>query len=538
MALVTVASEITNDTSQPSFISTGSPGTFNLIPGITLRNTKLPGIYKYTFIVTGAAGGLAANNAIPGLPIVYQGGRGGVVTASYDFTPTATYKPPSSLSLNIGKGGNCNADNSSGGGLTQIWSPDYTTSVALQSINIIAGGGGGGNTEKGGDACYQNTPDGGDGTSSGLADAGGGGRVTTNSDGSYLALAGTCRGRGGDGMGYRVTISTNVIGLSGQGGSNQPLVGHGGGGGGGASTNGNSGAGGFGGGGYNAGGQGGNGGAKKGCGGGGGFSSGAGGGPPTTLFGDGSGGGAGSSIAFGTALIGSTVSYNPAPSTGKYGISCLDLNGPTQDGSITIQYNLNLLTDKTLGPALFGFLTNNTTVLTSLNSIYGTIDQWATSPVKNMSGLFSVKTNPNFAFFNTDITKWDTTNVTDMSDMFNGASALNQNIGSMPQITIYPTPLTTPSPGPYTAWNTSKVTNMNNMFFNSTAFTQDISGWDISSLKTISNMFTGSGIQTNLDRTVNNNIWNAWLFNPATNKGFQPNFLLGAGLTDPSPSRM
>ena len=540
MALVTVPNNITNDTTKPSFISaqgydqtvgTGNASTFNLIPGITLRNTKLPGINKYTFIVTGAGGGgtYRDNNGA----VTYAGGKGGVVTASYDFTPTATYKPPTSLSLNIGKGGSGAGDNESGGGLTQIWSADYTTDPKFQSINIIAAGGGGGiNDRNGGSGCYNNTYDGGNGTG-GSNGGGGGGTVTRpTSDGSYLAVAGTCTFNGGNGVGYTGTSDTGIKGLSGRDGSQKLTAGHGGGGGGGACTNGNSGLGGYWGGGYNGGGRGGSGGNQKGCGGGGGFSSGAGGSTSDTKAGRGSGGGAGSSIAFGTAIIYKSDTY--ASAAGAYGN--LSTN---QDGSITIQYNLNLLTDKTLGPALFGILTNNTNALNLLNGIYGTIEQWATSSVKNMSGLFSALGNPNFATFNTDITKWDTTNVTDMSDMFNGASTFNQNIGLRPTIPIYPTPLTTPSPGPYTAWNTSKVTNMNNMFFNSTAFTQDISGWDISSLKTISKMFSGSGIQKN--SLVNNNIWNAWLFNPATKKGFQSNFLLGAGLTDPSttptPSR-
>ena len=79
--------------------------------------------------------------------------------------------------------------------------------------------------------------------------------------------------------------------------------------------------------------------------------------------------------------------------------------------------------------------------------------------------------------FNEDISAWDTSNVTDMSYMFDShrfqsehwwlgyeqgdrhgayvpyATAFNQNIGS---------------------WDTSKVTSMGYMFYNATAFNQDI----------------------------------------------------------------
>jgi surface protein len=56
---------------------------------------------------------------------------------------------------------------------------------------------------------------------------------------------------------------------------------------------------------------------------------------------------------------------------------------------------------------------------------------------------------------------WDTGNVTDMSDMFNGAVLFNQDIGD---------------------WDTGSVTDMSNMFNGATAFDQDISGWDVSNV--------------------------------------------------------
>ena len=63
---------------------------------------------------------------------------------------------------------------------------------------------------------------------------------------------------------------------------------------------------------------------------------------------------------------------------------------------------------------------------------------------------------------------WDTSSVRDMSYMFAGCRAFNENIG---------------------AWDTSKVGNMMQMFDSAHAFNQDISSWNVSSVTNMSWMF-------------------------------------------------
>ena len=70
----------------------------------------------------------------------------------------------------------------------------------------------------------------------------------------------------------------------------------------------------------------------------------------------------------------------------------------------------------------------------------------------NMAGLFLLSLRA----FNQDVSKWNTSGVTDMHRMFHAASIFNQPIAS---------------------WNTAKVTDMNNMFREASAFDQDISSW-------------------------------------------------------------
>ena len=81
---------------------------------------------------------------------------------------------------------------------------------------------------------------------------------------------------------------------------------------------------------------------------------------------------------------------------------------------------------------------------------------------KNLSGAFHGCTN--LTTFEGGVTS----NVTDMSHMFNGATQANPNVSK---------------------WNVSKVTRMNSMFQNTTKAIPDVSGWDVSKVTNMSNMF-------------------------------------------------
>jgi len=100
-----------------------------------------------------------------------------------------------------------------------------------------------------------------------------------------------------------------------------------------------------------------------------------------------------------------------------------------------------------------------------------------TSKITDMSGLFDINAvdninltktqKDNIINFNQNISNWDVSNVRDMSNMFK-SSRFNQDIGK---------------------WDVSKVTNMNGMFSYS-IFNQDISHWDVSNVTNMSNMFS------------------------------------------------
>ena len=93
------------------------------------------------------------------------------------------------------------------------------------------------------------------------------------------------------------------------------------------------------------------------------------------------------------------------------------------------------LTEDTIHDAVDAWFTDQTTT----EATYGPIGEWDTSAVTDMSELFSSRSS-----FNEDISSWDTSSVTDMRAMFSGASAFNQDVS---------------------IWDTSSVTDMRGMFY-------------------------------------------------------------------------
>ncbi len=124
---------------------------------------------------------------------------------------------------------------------------------------------------------------------------------------------------------------------------------------------------------------------------------------------------------------------------------------------------------------------------------YGTTDKnqdisdWNTSNVTNMREMFHGAEKFNQSI-NTDGSKWNTSNVTNMASMFEDAKNFNGNIGG---------------------WDTGNVTTMESMFSGAKSFNRDISNWDFSSVKYqnstgnrgFHSMFKGATAMKNIDLT-------------------------------------
>ncbi|WP_304344717.1 BspA family leucine-rich repeat surface protein [Chryseobacterium koreense] len=130
------------------------------------------------------------------------------------------------------------------------------------------------------------------------------------------------------------------------------------------------------------------------------------------------------------------------------------------------------------------------------------IENWQTSTITDMSDMFGKAKN-----FNSNIGNWDTAQVTNMHSMFNGASKFNQNIGNWNTSNV--TSMGLMFKGAFlfnqnlNNWNTSKVTNMFEMFNYAFAFNGNISSWDVSKVTQTNRMFAGAG---NFNQNIGN--WN------------------------------
>ena len=87
--------------------------------------------------------------------------------------------------------------------------------------------------------------------------------------------------------------------------------------------------------------------------------------------------------------------------------------------------------------------------------------------------------------FNQPIGTWDTSSVTDMSNMFDSniydsaASSFNQDISG---------------------WDVSSVTSMRQMFYGASSFNQPIGTWDTSSVTNMFLMFDGANLLSNTNK--------------------------------------
>ena len=209
-------------------------------------------------------------------------------------------------------------------------------------------------------------------------------------------------------------------------------------------------------------------------------------------------------------------------------------------GTLTISSSyVQVGTTYTVTVSLVSFIDNQTStkgisfnLSTPVNDFYKvipvTIQQFGSIPLSREGSVFAGLTKltispttipvilPNTSFgnlflgctdFNSDISAWDTTNVTYMSSTFQSATAFNQPIGTWNTSAVLDMQsmfrVASAFNQPIGDWNTAAVTNMQAMFDRASAFNQNISyqdgtpKWDTSGVTNMASMFNSATVFNN-----------------------------------------
>jgi surface protein len=118
------------------------------------------------------------------------------------------------------------------------------------------------------------------------------------------------------------------------------------------------------------------------------------------------------------------------------------------------------------------------------------ISSWDVSNVTDMTNMFNRATS-----FNQPLNNWNVSNVTNMREMFRD-SAFNKNINSWDVSNVLDMTAifqdATSFDQPLNSWNLSSVTTMPSMFVGATSFNQPLNNWDVSNVINISGVFFGA----------------------------------------------
>ena len=175
-------------------------------------------------------------------------------------------------------------------------------------------------------------------------------------------------------------------------------------------------------------------------------------------------------------------------------------NNPWQSLSSAFLNCSNLTNSATDTPNLNN-VTNLYEMFSGASSFNADLSNWNVSTITSMAYMFQAA----FAF-NGNITNWDVSNVRDMNAMFADAYNFNQDVTTWDVSSVYSTDLMFANSAfnqDISNWNLSAVIDISAMFLFARQFNQDISNWDIPNVRSMVSLFDSSGLsRTNYDKIL------------------------------------
>jgi surface protein len=131
---------------------------------------------------------------------------------------------------------------------------------------------------------------------------------------------------------------------------------------------------------------------------------------------------------------------------------------------------------------------------TQLFENYGRIHSWNIGRVSNLAELFSARRSPLSVNFNEDISRWNTSSVTNMTRLFEGARVFNQNLSLWETSNVRDMREIFSGATRFRGiglahWNISNVVDVTGMFRSAYEFNEDINAWDVGQVTSMSEMF-------------------------------------------------
>ena len=138
------------------------------------------------------------------------------------------------------------------------------------------------------------------------------------------------------------------------------------------------------------------------------------------------------------------------------------LRGPSSSSPTTTTGTITPITDESIHDAVKAWCNDSD----SAADVYGHISDWDTSEVTDMSELLTYCSTS--STFDEDLSKWKVLKVVSFRKMFDRATSFTSDLS---------------------AWNVSQSTTFYGMFHGASSFTSDLSAWDVSQGTILTEMF-------------------------------------------------